>query len=229
MSRVVGARTGPGQLSTPDPTGPRTVVHLLRHGEVHNPEGILYGRRSGFRLSERGQEQAGLVASALADSDVTAVLASPLQRAQETATPIAVKHGLDIVTDEGLIEAGNEFEGSRFGVGDGALRRPANWPLLRDPFTPSWGEPYLAIAHRMLGVLQRARALAEGHEAVCVSHQLPVWTLRRYLLGQRLWHDPRRRQCALASLTTCEFTGTTLTGLRYSEPAGASDPARTGA
>jgi broad specificity phosphatase PhoE len=81
----------------------------------------------------------------------------------------------------------------------------------------------------MLGVLQRARALAEGHEAVCVSHQLPVWTLRRYLLGQRLWHDPRRRQCALASLTTCEFIGTTLTGLRYSEPAGASDPARTGA
>ncbi|NMI02331.1 histidine phosphatase family protein, partial [Pseudonocardia acidicola] len=125
--------------------------------------------------------------------------------------------------------AANRFEGKTFGVGDGALRRPQNWPLLRDPFTPSWGEPYLEIAHRMLGAAHRARQLAEGHEAVCVSHQLPIWTLRRYLLGQRLWHDPRRRQCALASLTTIEFTGPEVTGLRYSEPAGASDPTVTGA
>ncbi|MBN9108968.1 MAG: histidine phosphatase family protein [Pseudonocardia sp.] len=209
--------------------GARTLVHMLRHGEVHNPEGILYGRLPGYHLSERGRAQAEAVAKTLVDNDIAVVLASPLLRAQETAAPIADAHGVEIVTEDGLIESENRFEGTRFGVGDGALRRPANWPLMRDPFTPSWGEPYLRIAHRMLGAAHRARELALGREAVCVSHQLPIWTLRRYLMGQRLWHDPRRRQCALASLTTLEFTGSELTGLRYSEPAGSSDPTVTGA
>jgi broad specificity phosphatase PhoE len=207
----------------------RTVVHVLRHGEVHNPDKILYGRLPGFRLSDNGRRQAETVAKALADADLVAVLASPLQRAQETATPTATAHGLEIVTEDGLIEAGNRFEGRRVAVGDGALRDPRNWPLLRDPFTPSWGEPYLRIAHRMLGALHRARSLAEGHEALCVSHQLPVWTLRRFVEGKRLWHDPRSRQCALASVTSFVFTGTEITGVAYSEPAGASDPLATGA
>ncbi|MGI9003893.1 MAG: histidine phosphatase family protein [Pseudonocardia sp.] len=206
-----------------------TVVHLLRHGEVRNPDGILYGRLPGFRLSERGRDQAEVVAATLAGADLTAVVASPLQRAQETATLIAAAHDLPIVTDELLIEAISRFEGKRVALGDGVLRSPRNWPLLRDPFTPSWGEPYLQIAHRMLGAVHRARELASGHVALCVSHQLPIWTLRRFVTGQRLWHDPRRRQCALASLTSLIFTGTELTGLRYSEPAGSSDPTRTGA
>jgi broad specificity phosphatase PhoE len=210
-------------------TAPRTVVHLLRHGEVHNPSGILYGRLPGFYLSVNGRNQADIVAKALADADLTAVLASPLQRAQETAAPVAAVHDLEVVTDERLIEADNRFEGKTVSVGGGALRSPRYWPLLRDPFTPSWGEPYLQIAHRMLGAVHRARELAEGHEALCVSHQLPIWTLRRFVTGQRLWHDPRRRQCALASLTSLVFTGTELTQLRYTEPAGASDPAQTGA
>jgi broad specificity phosphatase PhoE len=215
--------------SSPEPTGPRTVVHLLRHGKVHNPDGVLYGRIPGYRLADEGRAQAETVAEYLAAADVTAVVASPLQRAQETAAPIAASHGLEIVTEDGLIESGNLFEGKRFGVGDGALRNPGNWRILTNPFTPSWGEPYLRIAHRMFGAVHRARILAEGHEAVCVSHQLPIWTLRRYLLGERLWHDPRKRQCALASLTSVEFTGTTMTGLRYTEPAGASAPSDTGA
>jgi broad specificity phosphatase PhoE len=204
-------------------------VHLLRHGEVRNPTGVLYGRLPGFHLSDRGRDQAETVAKALADADVTALLASPLERAQETAAPLAAVHGLDVVTDEGLVEADNRFEGKTVSVGGGALRSPRHWPLLRDPFTPSWGEPYLQIAHRMLAVVHRARALAEGHEAVCVSHQLPIWTLRRFVTGQRLWHDPRRRQCALASLTSLVFAGTEFTQLRYSEPVGASDPGQTGA
>ncbi|MDN5916664.1 MAG: histidine phosphatase family protein [Pseudonocardia sp.] len=216
-------------MSTPQASGPVTVVHLLRHGEVHNPDGVLYGRLPGFGLSDRGEAQAKTVAEALADRDVGAVVASPLLRAQQTATPVAAEHGCEIVTDDGLIEAGNAFEGERFGVGDGALRHPSQWRLLRDPFTPSWGEPYLRIAHRMLGAVHAARALAPGREVVCVSHQLPVWTVRRYLLGQRLWHDPRHRQCALASLTSVEFTGTRMTGLRYCEPAGSSAATVTGA
>ncbi|WXG66989.1 histidine phosphatase family protein [Rhodococcus sovatensis] len=207
----------------------RTIVHVLRHGEVHNPKGILYGRLPGFRLSVTGQAQATAVANALAGHDITHVVASPLQRAQETAGPIAKAHGLQIAEDENLIEAGNEFEGLRVAVGDGALRRPRHWWKLRDPFTPSWGEPYLQIAHRMLAAVNAARVAAVGHEAVCVSHQLPVWTLRRFLQGERLWHDPRHRQCGLASLTSLVYEGDTLVDIVYSEPAGASDPRVTGA
>ncbi|WP_224401375.1 histidine phosphatase family protein [Pseudonocardia sp. ICBG1034] len=218
-----------GDRTSPPASGPVTVVHVLRHGEVHNPEGVLYGRIPGYHLSDHGRAQAKTVAAYLDGNDVAAVVASPLQRAQETARPIADAHGVDIYTEEGLIESGNLFEGKRFGVGDGALKRPQVWRLLRDPFTPSWGEPYLAIAHRMLGAVHAARALAPGREVVCVSHQLPIWTLRRYLTGQRLWHDPRRRQCALASLTSIEFTGTRMTGLRYAEPAGPSGAMVTGA
>lgn len=207
----------------------RTIVHLLRHGEVHNPEKILYGRLPGFRLSTRGERQAEIVAEHLADADLAAVVASPLERAQQTAAPTAKRHGLEIVTDEGLIEADNAFEGQRVSVGDGALRSPKHWPLLRNPFRPSWGEPYRQIAERMLAAVHRARELGAGHEVLCVSHQLPIWTLRRYVTGQKLWHDPRRRQCALASLTSLVFEGTELKQVRYSEPAGSSDPRVTGA
>ena len=207
----------------------RTIVHLVRHGEVHNPTGVLYGRLPGFQLSDVGQAQAKTVAAALDQHDIAHVVASPLQRAQETAASVAAAHGLTIATDHGLIEAGNQFEGLRVAIGDGALTRPRHWSKLRDPFTPSWGEPYLEIAHRMLGAVHRARAAAEGHEAVCVSHQLPVWTLRRFLQGERLWHDPRRRQCGLASLTSLVFEGTEIVDIIYSEPAGASDPRVTGA
>ena len=207
----------------------RTVVHLLRHGEVHNPDGILYGRLPGFRLSEHGRDQADVVAKALAGADLAVVLASPLQRAQETAAPLAAAHGRDVLTEERLIEADNDFEGEKVSVGDGALRSPRNWWRLRDPFTPSWGEPYREIARRMRGAVDRARVLAEGREAVCVSHQLPIWTLRRSVTGRHLWHDPRTRQCALASLTSLVFDGDALVQLRYSEPAGHSDPTQTGA
>lgn len=206
-----------------------TIVHVLRHGEVHNPNGILYGRLPGFSLSVTGRSQAGAVARSLADHDIAVVIASPLQRAQETAEPIAAQHHLIVRTDENLIEAGNTFEGLRVSVGDGALRKPRHWWKLRDPFTPSWGEPYLQIAHRMLAAVNKARVEAAGREVVLVSHQLPVWTLRRFLQGQRLWHDPRQRQCSLASLTSLVYHGDTLVDIVYSEPAGGSDPSVHGA
>ena len=206
-----------------------TIVHMMRHGEVDNPDGILYGRLPGFRLSGDGQAQARKVADTLADHDVRAVFASPLQRAQETATPIAAAHGIPILTNDDLIEADNVFEGLKVSVGDGALSKPRHWPKLRDPFTPSWGEPYIQLAHRMLAAANKARDAARGHEAVCVSHQLPVYTLRRFLEGQRLWHDPRRRQCSLASLTSLIYDDDALVDIIYSEPAGSSDPLATGA
>jgi broad specificity phosphatase PhoE len=197
-----------------------TTVHVMRHGEVYNPDRILYGRLSGYTLSEKGRAQAEAVAGALADKDIVLVVASPLQRAQETAAPIAARHGLEVETDPDLIESLNYFEGRRISPGDGALRDPRVWWQLRNPFTPSWGEPYKEIAVRMVTAIEKARAKAAAHEAVCVSHQLPVWTLRRYLSHKRLWHDPRRRQAAVASLTSLVFDGDTLTDIRYSEPAG---------
>ncbi|MBA3369175.1 MAG: histidine phosphatase family protein [Geodermatophilaceae bacterium] len=202
----------------------RTIVHLLRHGEVLNPDGVLYGRITGFGLSESGNSMAATIADHVADVDITHLVSSPLQRAQETAAPIAERLGLRIHTDERLIEPTNVFEGTRFGVGDGALQRPANWKHLRNPFRPSWGEPYADIAARMLAAVRDARTAAGGHQALCVSHQLAIWTLRRFLEGRPLWHDPRKRECGLASLTSITFDDETFAGISYSEPAGATDP-----
>jgi broad specificity phosphatase PhoE len=197
-----------------------TVVHLVRHGEVENPDGVLYGRRPGYHLSDLGRQMADRVAEHLADRDIRYVVSSPLERAQETATPIAKSHSLDIVTDERLIEAANVFEGKMFGVGDGALRRPGNWRYLTNPFRPSWGEPYIEQVVRMMGALSTARNAARGHEAVAVSHQLPIWVVRSFAERRRLWHDPRRRQCSLGSLTSFTFQGDRIVSVGYSEPAG---------
>jgi broad specificity phosphatase PhoE len=198
----------------------RTVVHLLRHGEVHNPDHVLYGRLPGFRLSDVGEQMATQAAKWLAGRDITLVRSSPLDRARQTAQPVADTLGLATPgVDDRLIESENVFEGQRVGVGDGALRDPRNWWKIRNPVTPSWGEPYARIATRMFAALLAARAAAEGHEALCVSHQLPIWTLRRHVERKRLWHDPRRRECALASLTSFHFEGTRIAGIGYSEPA----------
>jgi broad specificity phosphatase PhoE len=196
-----------------------TVVHLMRHGEVHNPGGVLYGRAPGYHLSELGRKMADRVAEHLADRDIRYVVASPLERAQETATPIAASHALELATDPRLIEAENRFEGKTFGVGDGALRKPSNWKYLVNPFRPSWGEPYVEQVVRMTAALGAARDAARGHEAVCVSHQLPIWVVRSFAERRRLWHDPRNRQCTLASLTSFTYRGDEIVSVGYSEPA----------
>ena len=201
-----------------------TVVHLLRHGEVFNPDKILYGRLPGFRLSSDGEAMAEKVAAWFAGRGVTHLVSSPLERAQQTARPIAATLDLPVTLDERLIEAANAFEGLRVGVGDGALRDPRHWWKLRNPFRPSWGEPYVEIATRMLLAVEAARDAARGSAAVLVSHQLPIWTLRLHLEGRRYVHDPRHRQCGLASVTSLTYEGDQFTGLSYAEPAGATDP-----
>lgn len=197
-----------------------TTVHLLRHGEVHNPDGVLYGRLPHFGLSEDGLQMAHDAAEAVRGRDVTEVVASSLLRAQQTAGPIAEVFGVGITTDDRLLESTNHFEGKTFGVGDGALSHPGNWRHLYNPLKPSWGEPYVEVAQRMLAAVEDVRDRVTGHEAVCVSHQLPIWTVRRYVEGRRLWHRPDRRQCGLASLTSLVYDGTTLLRVEYSEPAG---------
>jgi broad specificity phosphatase PhoE len=197
----------------------RTVVHLLRHGEVHNPEKILYGRLPGYRLSDLGESMAERAAQWFAGRDVVRVVSSPLERARQTTAPIAARLGLPVVIDERLIEADNVFEGRSVGVGDGALRSPRAWWHLRNPFLPSWGEPYHQVALRMHAAAEVAREAARGHETVLVSHQLPIWVARLSAEHRRLWHDPRRRECSLASVTSFTYAGDKLVSVSYAEPA----------
>ena len=206
----------------------QTIVHLVRHGEVHNPTGVLYGRLPGFRLSTAGEEMAIIAAKALAGRDVRVVRSSPLDRAIQTARPIADLYGLEIEVDDRLIESANIFEGKTFGVGDGALRRPGNWRHIRNPFRPSWGEPYTEVAARVLAACGDARVAAAGGEAVLVSHQLPIWVTRRAVEGRRLWHRPDRRECALASITSFVYEDANIARVDYSEPAGATGRSKVG-
>jgi broad specificity phosphatase PhoE len=200
---------------------PDTIVHLLRHGEVHNPHGVLYGRRDGFHLSALGNRMAERIAASIGDRDITHLVASPLERAQETARPLAAARGLEIVTDERVIESTTVFEGMSFGEGAMTLvKRPRLWRHLWNPLGPSWGEPYKQIVARMMAAVEDARAAAAGHEAVVVSHQLPIWTTRLHVEKRSFLHDPRSRQCTLCSLTSFHFVGERLAQVSYSEPAG---------
>jgi broad specificity phosphatase PhoE len=198
-----------------------STVHVVRHGEVHNPEKILYGRQPGWRLSDRGQEMAQVLGKWSKDINLGALHVSPLQRAQETAAPISAAHSISITTDERLIEAANVFEGKPFGIGDGVLRHPSAWRHLYNPWKPSWGEPYEEQINRMLGAVFSAREAAKGKDAIVVSHQLPIWILRSAIEGRRMLHDPRKRECSLASVTSVHFDDDgMIVGTSYSEPAG---------
>jgi broad specificity phosphatase PhoE len=198
-----------------------STVHVIRHGEVENPKKILYGRQPGWRLSERGQAMAQVIGEWSKEIDLGALHVSPLQRAQETAAPISAAHNIAITTDERLIEAANIFEGKSFEPGSGVLKHPASWRHLYNPFKPSWGEPYEEQINRMLAAVFAAKDAAKGKDAVVVSHQLPIWSLRSAIEGRSLLHDPRKRICTLASVTSVHFDDEGLiSDLTYSEPAG---------
>jgi broad specificity phosphatase PhoE len=194
-----------------------TVVHLLRHGEVHNPDHVLYGRLPGYHLSDAGRLMAVAAADYFDGRPVAAVFASPLERAQETAQPVAALLGVPIVTDDRLIESGNVLEGKSVSLASLAVN-PLNWKYLWNPVTPSWGEPYTQVVARVRQVIDRARDAARGQEAVCVSHQLPIWVSRLAAEHRRLWHNPNTRQCALGSVTSLTFEGDELTGVSYAVP-----------
>jgi broad specificity phosphatase PhoE len=207
-----------------------TIIHLLRHGEVYNPEHILYGRLPGYQLSLRGRQQADLAAKFLAGRPIGYVVCSPLERARQTAGPVAAAHGLEVAIDDRLIEAANALEGTRVEGPASLLADPRKWPKFRNPVRPSWGEPYTEIAERMLAAVLAAvdavdalapRADGRASEGVCVSHQLPIYVLRRHLEGARLFHDPRTRECGLASITTVRFIGHDAVEVDYCEPASA--------
>ena len=199
----------------------RTIVHLLRHGEVHNPEGVLYGRRDGFHLSELGRSMAERVAERIGDRDIVHMVSSPLERAHETAAPLAAVRRLTPVLDPLVLESTNVFEGLNFSEGAMTIiKRPRLWRHLYNPMKPSWGEPYDAIAARMVAAIEDARDAARGHEAVVVSHQLPIWTTRLFLEKRSYLHHPKNRQCTLCSVTSVVYDDDAVVQVRYSEPAG---------
>lgn len=197
-----------------------TTVHLVRHGEVFNPAAVLYGRRPGYHLSDLGQRMASELGQVFAGHDVRLVMASTLERAVETATPTAERFGLEVVKDVRLIEADNKFEGVPVNKNRWILAHPRYWSWYVNPFEPSWGEPYTQIIDRMSQVIALAIDRARGGEAVLVSHQLPIWTMRRFIERKTIASDPRKRECSLASVTSLTFAGKQLLALDYWEPVG---------
>lgn len=195
-----------------------TIVHLVRHGEVHNPEQVLYGRIPDYHLSQLGRRQAAATAQSFTGHDVRALYASPLERAQETARPFAKLLDLEVRADEDLIEAGNQFEGLRVKGWNSELWNPKYWPLMINPTEPSWGEPYDDIAERMMAAVHRARREVEGGEAILVSHQLPIVCVQRLVNNKPLYHNPGSRQCNLASVSSLVFDDDQIIEYRYSEP-----------
>ncbi len=196
----------------------KTILHLIRHGEVFNPAGVLYGRLPDYHLSDVGHDMAERVASELAGRDVVHLRCSPLERAQETMAPLAAALNLPVILDDRLLEAENYLEGLRVSFPT-TIRQPKNWRHFRNPLTPSWGEPYKAIVARMRAAMKDAREAAYGHEAVIVTHQLPIWMARSDAEGRRLVHDPRRRDCSLASITSFSYLDGRVTSVAYREPA----------
>ena len=198
---------------------PETVVHLVRHGQVENPRRVLYGRLPGYHLSGRGRAQADVLAGHFAQVPLAAVLASPLERAQQTAAPIAAAHGLEVRTDLRLIETSNVFEGVAGNVAWYILRHPGIWWKLRDLRAPSWGERNVDMVERVHAVVDAVREEFAGHHVVLVSHQAPIWVARLAFERRPLAHWPGRRRCTLASVTSLTFDGERLRSVAYAEPA----------
>lgn len=200
---------------------PAEQIHLVRHGEVFNPQGVLYGRLPGYGLSDLGRRMAQAAADDLVarGRPVSALISSPLQRTQQSSEPVTAAFGLEPTLEDRVIEPENRFEGKRMRGVDGALRDVRNWPLLINPWEPSWGEPFRSIADRMLAAIADAWQAADGGDVVIVSHQLPIWMVHRRLAGLSLSHDPRRRRCALSSITTLERRGARFVEVGYADPA----------
>lgn len=197
---------------------PASRLHLVRHGEVHNPDRVLYGRLPHYHLSEAGRRMASAAADHVAalGRPVTSLRCSPLERTQESAAPFAERFGLTPVIDERVIEPTNVFEGTRMRR---SLMNPLNWWHLRQPSLPSWGEAYASIAERMLSAMDDAWDDAPEGDAVIVSHQAPIWITHLRVAGLPLRHDPRTRRCALSSVTSFERVGDVWREVDYAEPA----------
>ena len=157
------------------------LVHLVRHGEVRNPDGVVYAGLPGFPLTERGIAQAREAAMHLASRPVVAVWSSPLERTVQTAGEIAASHGLEVFTDQVFAEwklsdrwAGVRWVDLPLDERGAYLSRP--WDL---PFTP---ESLAEMGDRMRRGIEAVLGPAEG-DIVIVSHMDPIQAGRLALLG----------------------------------------------
>lgn len=212
-----------------------TTIHFVRHGEVHNPDHILYERLPGFHLSDRGRRMAEATARYLAASPQTntaaAVYSSPLDRTRETAQAILTalneirmarnEEPLELVTDQRIIEAGNNFRGTRIGHGEGALWRNGNWRLVTNLWKPSWGESYRQIAARVSAFAQEKVREHAGQQIIVVSHESPIWSYRHLLETGHPEHNMLLRHTALASVTSITYDSQTgnVMSITYVDPA----------
>jgi len=177
------------------------TIHLVRHGEVENPKGVIYGRLPGYNLSERGRRQAEEAGAHLASADIGALWASPLERAQETAAAISNHHATEIVTDDRLIESDTTLEGVGRTI-RALIRSPRHWWQFRNPWKPSWGETFAEIRARMVLVVTDAVAASGGREVVLVSHQTPVLVARLALARRNAPPWITGIPCQTGSVTT---------------------------
>lgn len=192
-------------------------LHFVRHGQVFNPDGVIYERIEGFGLSDMGWEIASIAAEKAHEMNITRVVSSPLQRTRESVKPWLDNTGLELEVDARVIENWNKLKGLRPGART-FVKKP--W-LLRhfyNPQKPSWAEPYVEIQARML---QAARDLWDSTpdgDVVIVSHQLPIVMLQRTAQGMPLAHDPRKRECELSSISSFKFIDDKLELVEYSVP-----------
>lgn len=181
------------------------TTFLIRHGEVHNPEGVVYADLEGFGLSELGRAQAAATATRLPAAST--IVASPLQRAVETANIIAGDIGASVAVDEDLTEwrLGRRWAGEVWESID--ERFPGELTAYLDhPHQLDFGEETLdALAARVAGAVRRHRLAAHG-PLVIVSHQDPIQAARLDLTG-RVLTDLHQDKPGHAAIVTLSGTG----------------------
>ena len=157
-------------------TPPRsTLVLLVRHGQTPTTGKVLPGRAHGLHLAAAGTQQAQRVAERLAALPaIDAIYSSPLERARETAAPIAARQGMKVRIDKGLLEC--DF-GDWTGLELKKLMKLPEWGTVQrapSTFTFPNGESFTAMQTRMISAIDRLRARHTGGVVVCVSHADPI-------------------------------------------------------
>ena len=164
-----------------------TTVHLLRHGEVHNPDHVVYASLDGFHLTAYGLAQARAAAAHLKGRPIVAVWSSPLQRALETAAAVALVHDLPVMVDERLIEwrLADLWAGVRWEDLPASRPEQIEAYLAHPTDIPGSPETLEQLARRMAEALTDI-AESHGGDVVVVSHQDPLQAARLFLTGRDL-------------------------------------------
>lgn len=161
-------------------------IHLVRHGEVANPNHVVYGDLPGFNLSPAGVLHAHAAARHLDDTPIGVVITSPLARAVQTATAIARRHGLAPVIDPRLIETRQFPHWTARRWDEVVEAHPGEFAAyLEDAAAaPSADEGILAVAERVASAL--SDHAPERGDLVAVGHQDPIQAVRLHLTGRPL-------------------------------------------